>query len=416
MRKTLFRRITRGQLAFDIVLAALFVPFFSLGIVGDLFVGGAAYSPAVQAWGVAITVVFGVALAFRRLSPVLALAIAWLGAIAQMAVGMSPQFFDVAVFFVLYATAAYGTTVVMWVGCGSAVAGALVAAVYMGIQYAVYSPVLSPLDWGVTVGMWFAMVAFALLLSWTTGALVRAARQARANREARERAELLAAGEQERGRIARDMHDVVAHSLAVVVAQADGARYAADADPALAKEALGTISSTARAALVDVRQLLAQLRHSQAAGPQPRLADLEGLFAGVRAAGVELSVDTDPTPPGEPPTGVQLAVFRILQEALTNALRHGGGSAVDVRMAWRPGRVVIEVRNAVGDDRAHAQGRAPGGAGPRGHGIVGMTERAHLVGGTLFAAPDGRMFVVRAELPVTGYARDGAVGGREAAE
>ena len=132
--------------------------------------------------------------------------------------------------------------------------------------------------------------AFALLLAWTIGALVRAALRASANREAQERAEAEAVVEQERVRIARDMHDVVAHSLAVVIAQADGARYAAAADPAVATAALGTISTTARAALADVRLLLAQLRHSEGDGPQPTLADLEaavrpGARGGRRPAG-----------------------------------------------------------------------------------------------------------------------------------
>ena len=150
---------------------------------------------------------------------------------------------------------------------------------------------------------------FALLLSWTVGALVRTAVRAQENREAQRRAEADAAAEQERVRIARDMHDVVAHSLAVVIAQADGARYAAGADPAAAGssaaiEALGTISTTARAALADVRLLLTQLRHPQPEGPQPRLADLEELYAQVRAAGVELRVDVDPAPSREPPAAV----------------------------------------------------------------------------------------------------------------
>ena len=167
---------------------------------------------------------------------------------------------------------------------------------------------------------------------------MRTAVRARANRAAQKRAEAEAAAEQERVRIARDMHDVVAHSLAVVIAQADGARYAAaSADPAAAAEALGTISTTARAALADVRLLLTQLRHSQSAGPAAAaFADLEELYAQVRSAGVELRVDVDPAPAAEPSAAVQLAVYRILQEALTNAIRHGDGGPVSVRLAWLP--------------------------------------------------------------------------------
>jgi signal transduction histidine kinase len=205
-------------------------------------------------------------------------------------------------------------------------------------------------------------------------------------------AELAAADE--RARIARELHDVVAHSLSVVIAQADGARYAAASEPAAATQALETIGATARSALADVRLLLAQLRHSEGAGPQPTLADLEGLYADVRAAGLDLAVDVDPAPASEPGAGVQLAVFRILQEALTNALRHGDGTKVDVALAWHPDRVELEVRNGVGSSP-----RADGG-----HGLVGMRERAQLAGGALAAGVEGERFVVRARLPIGGTA------------
>lgn len=276
---------------------------------------------------------------------------------------------------------------------------------------------------------------FALLLSWTVGALVRTAIRARENRLAQERAEAGAVAEQERVRIARDMHDVVAHSLAVVIAQADGARYAAASDPGAATAALGTISTTARAALADVRLLLAQLRHSEGDGPQPTLADLERLYAEVRAAGLALRVEVEPMPSVEPGAGVQLAVYRILQEALTNALRHGGGGA-DVHLAWHPDRVELEVRNparpapAVRPETAARPETAirPGPAAPLsqhaeesardahfataeraavrggGHGLIGMRERAQLAGGTLTASLDGTDFVVRAALPIEGAA------------
>jgi signal transduction histidine kinase len=205
------------------------------------------------------------------------------------------------------------------------------------------------------------------------------------------RAESEAASEQERVRIARDMHDVVAHSLAVVIAQADGARYAAATDPRAATGALETISTTARAALADVRLLLTQLRHSQGEGPQPTLADLDALYAQVRAAGVDLRVTVDPMPRADPPAAIQLAVYRILQEALTNALRHGG-SPVEVTSSWYPDRVELHVRNPLG------AGTEPGS----GHGIIGMRERAQLAGGTLSAEVDDSAFAVRATLPIGG--------------
>lgn len=248
-----------------------------------------------------------------------------------------------------------------------------------------------------------------LLLSWVTGALVRTARRAGASRLAKEQAEAEAATEHERGRIARDMHDVVAHSLAVVIAQADGARYALAATSSAASssdhrssgaapsvgteaaaQALTTIASTARSALTDVRLLLTQLRHSDPAGPQPTLDDLEALYAEVRAAGLDVRVDVDPAPRAEPGAAVQLAVFRILQEALTNALRHGDGTPAEVSLAWHADRVLVAVRNRI------RVGVTTTGAG---HGLVGMRERAQLTGGVLEAGADGDDFVVRATLP-----------------
>ena len=139
-----------------------------------------------------------------------------------------------------------------------------------------------------------------------------------------------------------------------------------------------------------MRLLLTQLRHRQGDGPQPTLADLETLFAQVRQAGIEPRITVDPTPPGEPPGAIQLAVYRILQEALTNSIRHGDG-AVDVHLAWLPDRVEIQVRNAIGSASSQPSG---------GHGVIGMRERAQLVGGSLQAEREGAQFVVRATLPI----------------
>ena len=199
--------------------------------------------------------------------------------------------------------------------------------------------------------------------------------------------------EQERNRIARDMHDVVAHSLAVVIAQADGARYARAQNPEAVDEALSTISTTAREALGDVRILLTRLRQDDAAGPQPVLADLDRLVAQMRSTGL----DIDWTTTGTPTTlgsGAQLAVYRIVQEALTNALRHGdAGRAVYLSLAWTDGWVAVTIDNAVGvTDTAER-------AGEIGHGLPGMRERALLAGGSLAAESIGGRFIVAARLP-----------------
>jgi signal transduction histidine kinase len=386
--KAVFRRLKTYQLVTDVVVAGFFA-LTALVVELQLARGWNAESAAAALLAaVLVTIILSAALALRRLSPGLALALAWLAAIIQMSFGRPPSPVDLAIFAVLYATAAYGSQLVFWLGFASSFLGALVITVYLVLGPYFGSGGVTWSSIPVALALLVA-AAFALLLSWTLGALVRTGIRARENRDAQRRAEAEAVAEQERVRIARDMHDVVAHSLAVVIAQADGARYAAASDPDAATAALGTISTTARSALSDVRLLLAQLRHSQGDGPQPTLADLEELYAQVRAAGVELRVDVDPAPPGEPPAAAQLAVYRILQEALTNALRHGDGAPVDVRLAWHPSRVDVEVRNA-----------AAGAPDAPGHGLIGMRERAQLAGGRLDVRAEEGEFVVAATLPI----------------
>lgn len=380
MRITL-RPLLRYQRTVDLVVAGVFGLFSIVIEVEPGDVGG--NLGAFLFVGLMTT-----AFAFRRLQPGLALLLAWVGACVQMAFLRDPSPTDVVVFVVLYVSAAYGTRRVFWAGFASAFAGAGVASAYV---------VLRGVDGVINPNSLFAVLAvllasgFAFVLAWVTGALVRTARRAAANAAAQRAAEEATIAEQERVRIARDMHDVVAHSLAVVIAQADGARYAAAQDPEAATQALSTISTTARAALSDVRLLLQQLRHSQADGPQPTLADLEVLYAQVRAAGVDLQATVDPAPEADPPATVQLALYRILQEALTNALRHGADRRVAVRIAWHPDRVELIVRNL------RVGGAAPSSGG---HGVIGMRERAQLAGGTLSAQPEADDFVVRAMLPI----------------
>jgi signal transduction histidine kinase len=400
-----FRRIKTSQIVVDVSVAAVFFliawPVETVLTVGAFGLEYRLGSVGHGIVGLLIALLFAGALALRRLSPPLALGIAWVGALLQMGLGRPPSFSDVAIFAVLYTTAAYGSRLVYWAGFVSALVGALVITTYLFA-----GPVFAGggLSWE-TLPLALVMLvaaAFALGLAWTLGALVRTGVRARENREAQERAEAETAAEQERVRIARDMHDVVAHSLAVVIAQADGARYAATADPAVATAALATISSTARSALADVRLLLGQLRHRQGDGPQPTIADLEELYAQVRTAGVRLRVDVDPAPQyfstasgaaeAEPPAAAQLAVYRILQEALTNAMRHGApGGAVDVHLAWLADRVDLEVRNPVAPDSPPVR---------FGHGLIGMRERAQLAGGRLEASDEAGTFTVRAGIPI----------------
>ncbi|WP_431806758.1 sensor histidine kinase [Microbacterium paraoxydans] len=389
----MIRPLSRTALILDIVGAALLflvlapmsVVFYAPPISGEPIAGAAAAAVVVAG-----LLMFG-GVAIGRLSPGLALVAAWAGAIVQMLAGFGPLPIDLAILLVLYATSAWGTRRVLWWGFASVIVGGVTAALFLvfvsGVAFGAGT------GWEQVTGGTLLLAAsiMALGFAWVCGLLWRVVLRSRRTRAAQLQAEALAAEEQERVRIARDMHDIVAHSLAVVIAQADGARYAAAVKPEMATEALGTIAQTARGALSDVRMLLTQLRHRQGDGPQPTLADLETLFAQVRQAGIEPRVTVDPMPPGEPPGAIQLAVYRILQEALTNAIRHGDG-AVDVHLAWLPDRVDIQVRNTVAAD---APPSTPGG-----HGLIGMRERAQLVGGSLHTERRGAQFVVQSSLPI----------------
>jgi signal transduction histidine kinase len=186
----------------------------------------------------------------------------------------------------------------------------------------------------------------------------------------------------ERARIARDMHDSVAHHLTVIVALSDGALAAVTRAPAQATDAIRGISSTAREALAETRRMLGVLRTEgglELRQPLPGLSDLDGLFARVRAAGLPVRYERS-GPPGDTPPGVQLVVFRLIQEALTNTMKHAGpGASAAVRLRLEPGEVRVEVE----DDGAGNAGvaRAPGG------GLTGMAQRVGAFGGELTCGP-----------------------------
>jgi signal transduction histidine kinase len=217
------------------------------------------------------------------------------------------------------------------------------------------------------------------------------ARAEQAERMAEREVEL--AARDERSRIAREMHDVVAHGLSVIVVQADGARYAAAKDPDVAVGTLETISTTGRESLTEMRRLLGLLRDGDTGvAPQPGLDDVRHLVDEARAAGMRVEADLPEATPGVP-DGVGLAAYRIVQESLTNVRKHAGpGATVALRVTV--GRAVeVEVR----DDGRGAAASSDG----RGLGLTGMRERAAVHGGTLEAGPaPGGGFAVSARLPL----------------
>jgi signal transduction histidine kinase len=188
------------------------------------------------------------------------------------------------------------------------------------------------------------------------------------------------AAQAERARIAREMHDIVAHNLSVMIALADGASYMAGSDPDRSVGAMEQVSQTGRHALSEMRRLLGVLRDDEAAAlaPQPGLADLEALLERVRAAGLPVRLESTGAPVALG-AGAELTVYRLVQEALTNTLKHAGPNAqATVRLHYDADGVDVEVR----DD---GEGRARVAAG--GQGLAGMRERAAVYGGALEAGP-----------------------------
>ena len=214
--------------------------------------------------------------------------------------------------------------------------------------------------------------------------------------EQRHVAELAVAAE--RRRIARELHDVIAHSISVMVVQAAAAREVLDTDRAVVGRALDEIQRSGRSALGETGRLLGLLREEVDAGldPQPTTADLPRLVDSFRAAGLDVRLTLEGSTEALP-AGVDLSVFRIVEEGLTNALKHAPGGAVEVRYRRHADQVQVELANAASD--------GSGQFAPSGHGLVGMRERVAVFGGSFEAAAtrDGG-FLVQALLPVPAQA------------
>jgi signal transduction histidine kinase len=295
--------------------------------------------------------------------------------------------------------AAFATVFVVSLHCGRG--RGLVAfgamAVAIGVSLALQSsPTVTPSTWVTTM--------LVLTVAWLGGDNLRvrrqrwAALQDRARRLEDEREERARqAVTEERLRIARELHDVVAHAMSVIAVQAGVANHVIDSRPELARQALGTVETNTRAALVEMRRLLGVLRQegepSASLTPSPGLADVPGLVSQFAEAGLRVEVSTV----GEAvaPDAVELSAYRIVQEGLTNVLRHGGPTA-EVVITREPGLVTIGIAD---DGRAQKPGGKPG------HGLIGMRERVAIFAGTLTAQPrSGGGFDLTATLPYGGAA------------
>lgn len=246
---------------------------------------------------------------------------------------------------------------------------------------------------GLAAGLIFLLSAAELIRSRSQRA---AALQRTREEEFRRRAS------EERMRMARDLHDVVAHNISVINVQANTALHLMDRQPERARSALTTINDVSRQALVELRSVLGVLRdidESAPRAPSPGLAHLGGLVDNAAAAGLTVHIEVA-EPPARLPADVDLAAYRIVQEALTNSARHSGGTRATVRISYGDGAAIVEVDD---DGAGRPAGRPMARAGRPGNGIAGMTERAKALGGTLQAGhrPEGG-FRVRAWLPVDG--------------
>lgn len=308
---------------------------------------------------------------------------------------------DLAVPMVVYALAVYRPRDVSLGGLAVTMAGTAVALV----RWIYGPPGWHPRD-GTMVDWAFGycVAVSPLVIAWVFGDSMRYRRAyyvdledktRRLERERDQQTQIAAAAE--RARIARELHDVIAHNVSVMVVQAEGASYAMDSSPEAARRALGAIADTGRSALAEMRRLLGVLRSEEggaARAPQPGVDQLEDLLEQVRAAGVpvEFTVEGVPVPL---PQGMELAAYRIVQESLTNTRKHGG-LGVSARVALHYGE--SELRMVVSDSGRGAAALTDG----MGNGLTGMRERVAMYGGALSAGPRGNGapgFEVAAVLP-----------------
>jgi signal transduction histidine kinase len=390
--------LRRHQILVDSVLAA---------VIGLLALSPMLRTPWPQ---VPVTALMTVSVAVRRKAPSAGFAVTCLAGLWQLST-TTPSSADIAVLVMLYTVAAYRPRRL-------SVPALAVTLVGSGVATIVFSPtpgnnlITRLIAGGV-------LYAGSSLLVWVLGDSMRyrrgyyAALEDRAARlEAERDAQAKIAAAAERARIARELHDVIAHHVSVMVVQADGAGYALRTDPATAETALAAISGTGRQALAEMRRLLGVLRttgdQAQLA-PMPGLSELRELLDQARSAGLAVTYTLSGTP-RELPEGAELAAYRVVQESLTNTRKHAGlATSAAVTLRYEPDGLTVEVT----DD-----GMATTSAGEAaGHGLAGMRERIEMYGGTVQAGPlPGGGFRVLARLPCDGRASGPAEAGTDSAD
>ncbi|MHA7238442.1 sensor histidine kinase [Arthrobacter sp. TMS1-12-1] len=378
-----------------LVLAILFV--FVLPFAADSIEG--------YTLTVVVSAALTVPLVWRRSRIVLSAGLVAGVSVVQLVTGIEPVPAQFIILITLFTLAAHGPRWASLGGLALAVAGTSIGLVRYAdlIGLGRGQPVLT------TVPLFLILlflVESLVLLAWTLGDLSRSRRltyQALEDRtrrlEVERQQERDLAAADERSHIAREMHDIVAHSLSVIITQADGARYASAQSPEVAVQTLGTIADTGRGSLREMRRLLGVLRGDESAStrPLPTLNDVDSLIRSVRRSGIRVACRRMGVPRGDLPPGAELTAYRVVQEALTNVLRHAGvATTADVVLDHGPRGLSITVDD---DGRGAAADPATAGAG---QGILGMTERVRLYDGSFAAAPrTGGGYRVEAFIPYT---------------
>jgi signal transduction histidine kinase len=379
--------------AADSLLAVLLTAFMVLAAIFQGTVqDGVVYRDA-NALSVLLALLSGIPLAWRRRNPLAVLVVSGTAVVIYGSLGFAEGPGPISVIVALYSVAAHCDRRRSLLGAGFTALGTIV--------------IFITARWNVNIG---TIVSNAVIFgtAWILGDNLRNRRayvaglEERADMLEREQAEQARrAVVDERARIARELHDVVAHNVSVMVVQSGAARRTIERDPERAKEVLTSVESTGRQALDEMRRLLGVLRTEDEAtdlrAPQPSVGHLDSLVAQVRDAGlpVELVVEGRPRPLVP---GVDMSAYRIVQEALTNSLKHAGPAHAHVRVCFGDNDLRLEVtddgRGIIADDPATNGG---------GHGLVGMRERVALFGGRLEAGPrTGGGYIVTATLPLEG--------------
>jgi len=393
-------------------LAALPLLDFGLGLVVGIFgiVRVIYLGESRPALSLLIAIGMGVAAGLYRKAPLVALGLVWFTAILQVLGGLDIAFVQLAAVFVAYGTSRYGRPLTVILSAVSIPLGGIAAvlyAAYLGLDivqesglWRLLSLVMSATNlgfWNTATGLVVGFIVVTALLAapWVLGLVLRLREQSRRSSDRRRQAEAEAVRSQQlaelrtsQTRLARDVHDVVGHSLAVIIAQADSTVAMADGEIDRIRAAVANIGVTARRSLGDVRFVLSD--DAGSAGEPRDTVDFLSLIQGVRDGGTEVELESSGTRRPLAPE-LEVVAYRTLQELLTNALKHGvTGTPIHVELDWGDDELRISTRNTAAD--------APGpGAGT---GLAGVRERLEAVGGSFESGPSDGAWTATARVPV----------------